>query len=112
MGFQIFFNCEALGLDIPVCVKNDDGTTSEFENACAAFDSGFKFKDLTFCDGLPIGGGNGGNPINNINCEALGIDLPINVCVKDDNGEKFRNSLVVMHSQRAIPPKNWSSAKV
>ena len=94
-GLPDFLNCEAFGIDIPVCVKTDIGISVPFPNACVAFDNGFKIKDLTFCDdllGTGIGGGLGDilGLGDNLNCDQLGLELPINVCVKDDTGTDLK----------------------
>lgn len=88
-GYPDFFNCEALGLDVPVCVKDADGNTIEYDNACEALDDGAKFNQLKFCNDLP-GGGIGNGIGGNINCGELGFELPINVCVKDTDGNDLK----------------------
>ena len=85
-GFPDFLNCEALGLDIPVCVVEDNGNITEFENACIALDNGIKLNQLTLCDGLP-GDGGGLGIGGGFDCDQLGFDLPINVCVTNADGE-------------------------
>jgi len=85
-GLPDFLNCEALGLDIPVCVVEDNGNVTEFENACIALDNGMKLSQLTLCDGLP-GDGGGLGIDGSLNCDQLGFDLPINVCVTNADGE-------------------------
>lgn len=85
-GLSDFLNCEALGLDIAVCVVEDNGNVTEYSNACAAIDSGIKLSQLTFCDGLPIDNGGFGSG-GGFNCAQLGFDLPINVCVTNAEGE-------------------------
>ncbi len=88
-GFPDFFNCEALGLDIPVCVADGDGNTIEYANACEAVDAGAKFNQLKLCSDF-TGGGFGNGIDGNINCGNLGFELPINVCVKDSNGTALK----------------------
>ncbi|MFK7982108.1 MAG: hypothetical protein AB8G86_19160, partial [Saprospiraceae bacterium] len=85
-GLPDFLNCEALGLDIAVCVVEDNGNVTEYDNACAALDSGIKLSQLTLCDGLPIDGGGLGIG-GGFNCGELGFDLPITVCVTNADGE-------------------------
>lgn len=87
-GLPDFLNCEALGLDIPVCVVEDNGNTTEYANACIALDNGIKLSQLTFCNSSPIGGEDGGLGIGGgFTCDQLGLDLPINVCVTSAGGE-------------------------
>ena len=83
-GLPDFLNCEALGLDIAVCVVEDNGNVTEYSNACIALDSGIKLSQLTFCNGLPVDGD--GSGIGGFNCDELGFDLPINVCVTNAEG--------------------------
>jgi len=85
-GLPDFINCEALGLDVPVCTEDADGNTIEYASACAALAAGIKLQALEFCDGLPTGGI--GNSLD-FNCDQLGVDLPINVCVKNAEGENL-----------------------
>jgi len=85
-GLPDFLNCEALGLDLPVCVVEADGNTTEYSNACIALDAGIELSQLTFCDGLPIGDGGLGIG-GGFNCDQLGFDIPINVCVTNETGE-------------------------
>ena len=88
-GFPDFFNCEALGLDVPVCSEDADGNSIEYANACAAIEDGVKFNQIKFCGGLP--GGDNENGIGGaVNCGQLGIELPINVCVKDADGSELK----------------------
>ena len=84
-GLPDFLNCEALGLDIAVCVVEDNGNVTEYSNACIALDNGIELSQLTLCNGLPVDGG--GLGIGGFNCDELGFDLPINVCVTNANGE-------------------------
>ena len=86
-GLPDFLNCEALGLDIAVCVVEDNGNVTTYSNACAALDSGIKLNQLTLCDGLPDVDGGGLGIGGGFGCDQLGFDLPINVCVTNAEGE-------------------------
>ena len=85
-GLPDFLNCEAFGLAIPVCVVEDNGNVTAFENACIALDNGIELSQLTLCNGLP-GDGGGLDIDGSLNCDQLGLDLPINVCVTNADGE-------------------------
>ena len=86
-GLPDFLNCEALGLDIAVCVVEDNGNVTTYSNACAALDSGIKLNQLTLCDGLPDVDGGGLGIGGGFGCDQLGFDLPINVCVTNAEGD-------------------------
>lgn len=73
-------DCAALGVNIPVCVVDASGNTTEFSNPCEALAAGNTFDQLTLCDGLI------GDVIDDLDCENIGLDLPFTVCVTDNEG--------------------------
>lgn len=75
--FQL--DCAALGINIPVCVIDEEGNKIKYTNPCDALAAGNKIAQITLCDGLP--------DLNNISCEAFGLDIPVTVCYTDELGE-------------------------
>ncbi len=82
-GVDSLFDCEALGIDIPVCATTSDGEQLEFSNPCEAFSAGYSIGQLEFCEGL--------TGVDSLfDCEALGIDIP--VCATTSDGEQLEFS--------------------
>ncbi|MEM6321661.1 MAG: T9SS type A sorting domain-containing protein [Bacteroidota bacterium] len=79
------FDCDLLPVDLPVCVVDADGNSTNFESPCAAFDAGFALIDLSLCDGFIAD--SLGSILNNFDCEALGINVNIPLCFVNDEGE-------------------------
>ena len=73
-------DCEGLGVNLPVCSVDADGNEVTFDNPCDALNAGIAINELSFCgDGL-------GDILDGFDCNSLGFELPLNVCVTNDNG--------------------------